>query len=153
MVAGGGDTAVTDALYLSKICKKVYVVHRRATFRATDILVKKMYDTENIEVITDSQIVETIGEPITSIKIKNLKTNEVSEIEINGLFVAVGTLPNTTLIKGQINLDDNGYIITDSHMKTNIDGVYAAGDIRVTPLRQVITACADGAIAAESAIV
>jgi thioredoxin reductase (NADPH) len=147
VVAGGGDTAITDALYLSKIAKKVYLVHRRVAFRAQAALVEKLTNT-NVELVLDSTITELIGEPLKTVVIKNVVTGDEMQIEANGLFVAIGTDPNTSLLAGQIKLDDQGYIITDENMQTSLEGVYAAGDIRMKNLRQVITACADGAIAA-----
>jgi thioredoxin reductase (NADPH) len=149
-VAGGGDTAITDALYLSKFVKKVYLVHRRVAFRAQAALVEKLNGT-NIELVLDSVITELVGEPLSKVLVKNVVTGDEREIDAQGLFVAIGTDPNTSLLVGQVHLDEAGYIITDDNMQTNISGVYAAGDIRMKSLRQVITACADGAIAATDA--
>jgi thioredoxin reductase (NADPH) len=151
VVNGGGDTAVTDALYLSKIAKTVYLVHRRKEFRAAAVLTERLNDA-NVIPVTDSVICGLKGVPLQSVKVKNVLTGETRDIEANGLFVAIGTTPNTDFARGQVYLDESGYIITDIHMRTNLAGVYAAGDVRVTPLRQVITACADGAIAAESCV-
>ena len=150
VVAGGGDTALTDALYLKDIASKVYLVHRRVNFRAQAALIEKLKDTD-IELVMDSTVSELMGEPLNTVVIKNVTSGEVRKIEANGLFVAIGTDPNTSLLHGHVHLDDQGYIITDDNMQTNKQGVYAAGDIRMKSLRQIITACSDGAIAATNA--
>lgn len=153
-VVGGGDTALEDALFLANFCKKVYLVHRRDSFRASKVLVDKALDNNKIIPIYDSVItkINTEENTVVSLTIENNKTNKSKLIEINGLFVAVGTKPENVLFKNILDCDDNGYIFTDETMQTNIPGVYAAGDIRRKPLRQIITAAADGAIAANSAI-
>ncbi len=148
-VVGGGDTALTDALYLSNLAKKVYLIHRRQGFRAAKILVDRIKES-GVELVLDATVTELIGAPLRAIRVKNVVDGSVREIEADGIFIAVGTVPNTEGLKG-LRLE-NGYIPTDARMQTELEGVYAAGDIRVTPLRQVITACADGAVAAESAI-
>lgn len=150
IVNGGGDTAVTDALYLAGIAKEVYLVHRRQGFRAAQILVDRL-KSSNVKLVLDSVITSLNGDPLKSVTVKNTVTNQETEIMATGLFVAVGTIPNSALFKEQVETDAGGYVITDAHMRTNLPGVYAAGDIRVTPLRQVITACADAAIAATTA--
>lgn len=151
-VCGGGNSALVEALYLSNIASKVYLIHKRNTFKAADILVQKARRTPNISIITDAVVQGAMGDPLSGITLKNVISGEISQIDINGLFVAVGSLPNTDKVKGQVELDDKGYIITDVNMKTSIDNVFAAGDIRVTPLRQIITACGDGAVAGDAAV-
>lgn len=152
-VIGGGDTAISDALYLSKLCGKVYVVHRRDELRASAVLANAARKTENIEFVWNSVPEAFLGEDkLTAIRLKNVKTGEVSELVTDGAFVAVGIVPKTDLIKDQLTLASNGSIETNERMETSVKGVFAAGDIRNTPLRQVVTACADGAIAATYAI-
>lgn len=150
IVNGGGDTAVTDALYLENIAKEVYLVHRRKEFRAASVLVERLKNS-SVKTVLESVVQELKGEPLSSVIVKNVVTSELTEIAADGIFIAIGSTPNTQLIKGQVELDGHGYIITDMHMRTSLKGVFAAGDIRVTPLRQIITACSDGAVAAESA--
>lgn len=149
-VVGGGDTALTDAIYLSNICKKVYLIHRRNAFRGAKHLSDKVRAIDNVELKLSSRVVELIGEPIEGIVVEN-NEGVRERLDVNGLFVAVGTSPNSELVKDKLR-NDNGYIVSDEYMRTSVEGVYVAGDVRVTPLRQVITACADGAIAGESAI-
>lgn len=151
-VCGGGNSALVEALYLSNIASEVYLIHKRNTFKAVDILVQKAKQKPNIKLIMDSVVQSAEGDPLQSITIKNVLNGETSQINISGLFVAVGSLPNTDKVRGQVALDDNGYIITDVNMKTSVQNVFAAGDIRVTPLRQIITACGDGAIAGDAAV-
>lgn len=152
-VVGGGDTALEDAIYLSALCKKVYLIHRRNSFRAVSFLINKVEQNSKIECIFDSTVEKINGDNVLeSIIIKNVVTNEETKLDTNALFVAIGTLPNTDIVKDKINLNENGYIITDSNMKTNTDGIYAAGDIREKSLRQIITAASDGAVAANSAV-
>ncbi len=152
-VIGGGDTAISDALYLAKLCSKVYVVHRRDTLRASAILADAAKQTENITFVWNSVPEAFLGEgKLCAIRIKNRVTGEVSELITDGAFVAVGVVPRTELFKGQIALSENGSVITDEKTETSVKGVFAAGDVRNTPLRQVVTACADGAIAATYAL-
>ena len=152
IVVGGGNTAAADALVLARICKKVIVVHRRDTLRATKIYHEPLMKTENVEFIWDSQIRELRhGDKITGAVVKNLKTGKESLIEADGIFVSVGRTPATDLVKGLIPLDDQGYVLADETTRTEVPGVYAVGDIRVKALRQVVTAVADGAVAAHFA--
>ena len=152
-IVGGGDTAVSDALYLSGLCSKVYLVHRRDQFRAAATLVDRIRRAENVELVLDSTVVGLSGEDgLSAVTVENKFTKERRELSVNGLFVAVGILPRTELIEGQVALDESGFIVTDKYMQTSVPGVFAAGDIRNTPLRQVVTACADGAVAATKAI-
>ena len=151
-VVGGGNTAFEDAIYLSRICNKVYLIHRRDEFRADDILQKEAKGIENIEIIVNSVVDDIIGKfEVDAVKVKNVKNDEIRDIPVSGVFVAVGTIPNSGLVKEVVKLDDYGYIMTDKNMKTSVDGIYAIGDIRDTVLRQVVTACADGAVATMSA--
>ena len=145
-VVGGGDTAVADALLLSRVAKKVYLIHRRDTLRATKVYHDKLYNIENVTLCFDSKVVEILGE--TELKgggIENVKTKEKSQILCDGVFVSIGRKPATEIFKNIINLDENGYIIAGEDTKTNINGVYAVGDVRTKPLRQVVTAVGDGA--------
>jgi len=152
-IVGGGDTAVSDALYLSGLCHKVYLVHRRDAFRAAGTLVDRVKRAKNVELVLDSAVVALSGEDrLVAVTVENKFSHEQRELPVSGLFVAVGILPRTELVRDQIGLDEGGFIVTDRNMQTNIPGVFAAGDIRNTPLRQVVTACADGAIAATKAV-
>ncbi|TCO67562.1 thioredoxin-disulfide reductase [Caldanaerobacter subterraneus] len=151
-VIGGGNTAVEDALYLTKFAKKVYIIHRRDQLRATKIEQEKAFANEKIEFIWNTVVVDVEGEyGVERIRLKNVKTGEESTLNVDGVFVAIGYDPNTELVKGIVELDEYGYIITDDDMRTNIPGVFAAGDIRHKLLRQVITAAGDGATAAYAA--
>ena len=152
-VVGGGDTAISDALYLSRFCTSVTVVHRRDAFRAAAVLVEKAKTVPNIHFATSCVPLNLIGEKnVEGLEIMDLKTSVPRMLPVSGVFVAVGITPQSALVKGVVEMNEGGSILTDELMKTNIPGVYAAGDIRNTPLRQVITACSDGAIAATSAL-
>ena len=152
-VIGGGDTAVSDALYLSRFAERVYVVHRRDTLRAAQVLQDAARQTENIEFVLDCVPEEILGgDAVEGLRIKNKKTEETHILAVKGVFEAVGTMPRSALVRELLCCDENGYIKTDAQMGTSLPGVYAAGDVRVTPLRQVITAAADGAVAATSAV-
>lgn len=145
-VVGGGDVAVEDALLLADVCKKVYVIHRRDQLRAASILQKHLYKKENVELWWDSEVVEICGEEgVEYITVKNNKSGIYQEVQVDGIFVAIGTVPDTDFVKSLLTLDDGGYIVAGEDGKTNIPGVYAAGDIRTKLLRQIITAAADGA--------
>ncbi|MBN2557919.1 MAG: thioredoxin-disulfide reductase [Clostridia bacterium] len=151
-VIGGGDTAVEDALYLSRLCKKVYLIHRRDSLRATKSLQVELFRNKKVEIVWDSVIKGILGDQaVEGMNIANVKTNEETRIDVEGIFVAIGANPNTGLVKGKVRISDEGYIVTDEEMKTDIPGVFACGDIRQKAFRQVITAAADGAIAAYSA--
>lgn len=148
-VVGGGDTACEDALYLAGMAEKVYLIHRRDELRASGIMRQRVMENEKIEVLWNTQVEELLGAgQLTGLK---LKGDHAGELTVSGVFVAVGTLPQTELVAGQLKLDAQGAIVTDTAMRTTIPGVYAAGDVRCTPLRQVVTAAADGAIAATEA--
>ncbi|HBA02999.1 MAG TPA: thioredoxin-disulfide reductase [Clostridium sp.] len=151
-VIGGGDSAITEAIYLAKFGETVTVIHRRDSLRAAKSLQEKAFANPKIKFIWDSVVEEANGDEILeSLTIKNRKTGEVSTLEVNGCFVFVGYLPISELFKGKVNMTERGDIITDEEMRTNIPGVFAAGDVREKSLRQVITAAADGAIAATNA--
>lgn len=153
-VIGGGDTAVSDAIYLAKSCEKVYLIHRRDQLRAAGTLADSALATPNILPLWDSVVTGLSGEEaILGLRVQNVKTGEETELPVQGVFVAVGVMPRTELVRDQVALTKAGEIITGERMETNLPGVFAAGDIRLTPLRQVITACADGAVAATEAIV
>ena len=148
-VVGGGNAALEEAMYLTKFATKVYVIHRRNEFRADKIVQNLAFKNEKLEFVYDTVVNEINGEDtVKSLVIENIKTNETSTLNVDGIFPYIGFLPNTDLINGQVEQDSNGFIITDETMKTSIDGVFAAGDVRKTPLRQVITATSDGAVAA-----
>lgn len=149
-VVGGGNTAVEDALYLGNFASEVYLIHRRDTLRASKVLGDKLASSK-VKVLWDSVVEGLEGDPLEKILVKNVKTNEHTSIDVNCLFVAVGQTPSSALFDGKIAME-NGYVLADENMATNVKGVFVAGDIRKTPLRQIITACADGAIAADSAI-
>ncbi len=151
-VIGGGDSAITEAIYLAKFGETVTVIHRRDSLRAAKSLQEKAFANPKIKFIWDSVVEEANGDEILeSLTIKNRKTSEISTLEVNGCFVFVGYLPISELFKGKVNMTERGDIITDEEMRTNIPGVFAAGDVREKSLRQVITAAADGAIAATNA--
>lgn len=152
-VVGGGDTAVEDALFLSRFCTKIYLIHRRDKLRAAKILSDKLNAEEKIQPVWDSVPVSILGDDtVKGIRVQHVKTGETSDLDVNAIFVAVGTVANNDIVKGILPLDEAGYIVTDENMATSVAGVFAAGDIRKKSLRQIITAAADGAIAANSAI-
>ena len=145
-VVGGGDVAVEDALLLADLCKKVYVIHRRDQFRAAAILQKHLFKKSNVELLWNSEVTEICGkEEVESIVVKDNKTGIYQDLQVDGVFVAVGTVPDTAFAKHLVVVDDNGYIIAGEDGVTNIPGIYAAGDTRKKQLRQIITAAADGA--------
>lgn len=145
-VVGGGNTAVEDALFLAKICKKVYLVHRRDILRADRILQEHVLACPNVEILWNCVPVEIMGEEqVTGITIKNVRQGEETQLFVEGVFVAVGVLPNTGLLQGLADLDESGYVRAGEDCATSAPGVFAAGDIRTKALRQVVTAAADGA--------
>lgn len=151
-VIGGGDSALTESIYLTKFAENITIIHRRDQFRGAKSIQDKVFNNSKIKVIYDSVVEKANGDEILEgLVLKNVKTGEVSDLRVDGCFVFVGYLPITELFTGKIDLDDTGYIITDEEMKTNIPGVFAAGDVRRKSLRQVITAASDGAIAATNA--
>ncbi len=152
-VIGGGNSALEEAHYLTKYAKKVYIIHRREGLRADKIVCSRVCQNNKIEFILNSSVVEIKGtDVVKKIIIQNTKTDEIKELEVDGVFPYIGLSPNVELFSGQLKQNKNGFIETDVNMQTSVRGVFAAGDVRNTPLRQVITAAADGAIAAQSAI-
>jgi len=150
---GGGDTAVQESLFLTKFAKKVYLIHRRDELRATKILQERAIANDKIEFVWDS-VVTGIGGGLTNVEkisVKNVKTGEEKEIPVSGCFIWVGILPNTSFLKDTLKVDENGFIIAGHNMETSVPGVFAVGDVRNTPLRQIVTAVGDAAIAAVSA--
>lgn len=148
VVVGGGNSAAADALYLSRLAEKVYVVHRRDTLRATKIYHEPLMKAENVEFLWNSTVEEFITElRVKGVRIKDTVTGEMKDVPCDGVFVSIGRDPMTEFLKGAVDLDERGYVIADETTKTNIDGVFAAGDVRTKALRQVVTAVADGAVA------
>ena len=151
-VVGGGNTALEDALYLSDLASKVYLIHRRDDFRGEERLVDELKQKENVKFILNATIESINGEEkLTSIDVKNAEGN-ISQIELNGLFIAVGQAPKNEIFSNLVKLNENGYIIASDEIHTNIPGIYVAGDARVKTLRQLTTAVGDGATAATTAI-
>jgi len=152
-VVGGGNAAVEEAMYLTKFAQKVYVIHRRGELRADKIVQDRAFKNPKLEFIWDSKINEIVGENVvTTAIVENIKTGEVTELKTDGVFPYIGFTPNVEGITGQLEQDVNGFIKTDSTMQTSVKGVFAVGDVRNTPLRQVITAASDGAVAAVYAV-
>ncbi len=150
-VVGGGDVAVEDAIYLARLCKKVYVIHRRDEFRAAKTLVSRLLTLDNVEIIWDSVVEEILGDEfVESVKLKNVKTEENSLVTVDGVFIAVGYNPASEVYREIVNVDQSGYIVADESCETNVPGVFAAGDIRTKLLKQIITAASDGANAITS---
>lgn len=154
VVIGGGNAAVEEGMYLTKFASKVYIMHRRNELRADKIVQKRAFENNKIEFILNSIPLEILGENgrVSKIRFKNVKTEEINEIEVQGVFPYIGFSPNTEFFNGQILQDENGFIRVDENMRTSEVGVFAAGDVRRTPLRQVITAVADGAVAGNAAV-
>lgn len=148
-VVGGGNTAVADVLYLSRICERVILIHRRDQLRASKVYLEPLKQAKNVEFLWDSQVTELMGDGVvTGIRVLNKRVGKISPVECSALFIAVGHQPNTDLLKGQIDMDEAGYVLADETTRTNLPGVFAVGDLRKKPLRQVVTATADGAVAA-----
>ncbi len=151
-VVGGGDVAVEDAIYLARMCKKVYLIHRRDELRAVKVLQEHLFKVENIEILWDTQVTAIKGDKqVESIDIVNSKTEATDTLDVDGVFIAVGSVPNSKMVEGQVSMDNGGWIIAGDDCKTSADGVYAAGDLRTKSLRQVITAASDGAVSVYSA--
>lgn len=149
---GGGDTAVQESLFLTKFAKKVYLIHRRDKLRAAAILQKRALANEKIEIIWDSVLTDISGlTNVENITVQNVKTGDKIQLSVDGCFVWVGTIPNTKFLANTVKLDEYGFIVAGLSMDTSVPGVFAAGDVRNTPLRQIATAVGDGAIAAISA--
>jgi thioredoxin reductase (NADPH) len=150
-VYGGGNSAVEDALLLSRICKKVYLIHRRDALRATKVYQDALFGS-SVELVWNSRVTAFLGDKhLTGVEIEDTKTGEKRELSLDGIFVSIGRIPDTGLFEGQVDMDEAGYLIADETTRTNLPGVFAAGDVRTKQLRQVITAAADGAAAAWNA--
>ncbi|MCL0089709.1 thioredoxin-disulfide reductase [Dehalococcoidia bacterium] len=152
IVVGGGNSAVEEALFLTKFASRVYIVHRRDRLRADDILQKRVRGNERIELVWDSTVTQILGDAqVSGVHLKNLKTGQVTTLTADGVFVCIGNVANTQLFAGQIELDEQGYVITDARQRTSINGVFAAGDVQERVLQQVVTACGTGARASVEA--
>ncbi|MBI2629283.1 thioredoxin-disulfide reductase [Candidatus Pacearchaeota archaeon] len=151
IVIGGGDSAMEESLALYKFAKKVTIIHRRNKFRASKIMQDRIFKLKDkIDIIWDSEVIEVLGngKSVTGVKIKNLKTNKISEIKTDGIFLAIGHIPNTKIFQGKIKLDNHGYLLTDKLSGTNIPGIYAAGDVQDPVFKQAITSAGTGCQAA-----
>ncbi len=152
-VVGGGNAAVEEAMYLTKFADKVYVIHRRNELRADKIVQERAFKCEKLEFVWDTVVKEIQGENlVNNVVLENVKTQEITNLPVNGVFPYIGMSPNVELISGQLEQDSRGFIITDETMATSVEGVFAVGDVRKTPLRQVITAASDGAVGAVYAV-
>jgi thioredoxin reductase (NADPH) len=152
VVAGGGNSAAADALLLSRLCEKVIVVHRRDTLRATKIYHKPLMEAENVEFRWNSTISRVLAdEKVSGVLIRDIVTGDESVVEAQGVFVSIGRKPASSLVAGQVELDESGYIVADESTRTSVPGVFAVGDVRTKALRQIVTAVADGAVAAHYA--
>ena len=152
VVVGGGNSAAADALLLSRIARKVILVHRRDTLRATKVYHEGLKAAENVEFRWNSVVTELLhGDTVTGVRLKNVNTGEETDISCDGVFISVGRKPATELVQGQLALDGGGYVIADESTHTSVPGVYAVGDVRTKQLRQVVTAVADGAVAVHMA--
>ena len=151
-VVGGGDTALEDALYLSRLARKVYVIHRRDELRAQKILQERVLENSAIEIVWNTVVTEIKGtETVKTVVIENKKDGRKRELSTSGVFIAVGQRPNTDFVRGVVSLDEQGYIVTDAECTTSVPGIFAAGDVRKKGLRQITTAVGDGALAAAAA--
>jgi len=151
-VVGGGDSAIQEAIFLTKFAEKVYIIHRRDRLRAEKILQERAFSNSKIEFIWDSVVEKIAGDTgVKALHVRNVKTDEKSSIDVQGVFVYIGYNPNTGFLAGLANLDENNYLITDENMATSAPGVFAAGDVRSKPLKQIATAVGDGATAALAA--
>lgn len=150
-VVGGGNSAVTDALYLSRLCKKVYLIHRRDTLRASKVYHSSLEGTENIEMLLGYEVSSLkVGERLSGIEVASVSDGAVRSFDIDALFISIGRAPETDMYRGILDLDEKGYILADESTETSLPGVFVAGDIRTKPLRQIVTAAADGAVAGEA---
>lgn len=151
-VVGGGNSAASEALVLSRIAKKVYLIHRRDSLRASKSYHDPLSQAENVEFVWNSQVSQLLGEEkLSGVKLQNVLSGEERELELDGLFISIGRQPATELFRGQLELDERGYIVADESTRTSIPGVYAVGDVRTKEVRQIVTAAADGAVAAHYA--
>lgn len=150
-VVGGGDVALEDAIFLARACEKVYLIHRRDELRGAKILQEALKKLPNVEILWNCEVKEICGEDqVESLMVYNNKTEETSQLSVSGVFIAVGTVPNTEVVKGLVAMDEKGYIVADETCATSVCGIYVAGDVRTKPLRQIVTAAADGANAITS---
>lgn len=151
-ITGGGNNAIDEAIYLSNIVKKIYVIYRRKEFRIEATNLNELKEKDNVEFIMDSNIIDIKGEEkLESITILNNTSKEESSLDIDGLFIAIGHIPVSSICNNLIELDEKGYIISDEKCKTNVEGIFVAGDIRIKDIRQLTTTCSDGTIAALAA--
>lgn len=151
-VVGGGDTAAEDALFLARIANSVTVIHRRDSFRAAKVLVRRMEEMKNIRFAYDTVVEEFLGQTaLEGLRLKNLRSGQESRLPVAGVFVAVGNVPGSELVRGQVALDEGGYVLAGEDTHSSVPGVFAAGDIRKKPLRQIVCAVSDGAVAAGAA--
>lgn len=151
-VIGGGDSALQEGLFLTKFAEKVYIIHRRDELRATKVIQEKAMKNEKLEFILNAAVTSILGtDNVEAVKIVDVKTEEEKSVAVDGVFVYIGKRPASDLVKELVRVDEKGYIIVDQQMMTSVPGIFAAGDVRQTPLRQVVTAVADGAIAAVAA--
>lgn len=151
-VVGGGDSAVEEALFLTRFTQKVYIIHRRDRLRATKILQERAFENNKIGLLWNSVVEAIEGEDtVNAVRIKNLKTDQFENLPVNGVFVYIGYRPSTAFLNGMVDIDSDGFIVTDEEMATSSPGIYAAGDVRAKALKQIATAVGDGAIAAVSA--
>jgi len=151
IVIGGGDSAMEEASFLTRMCKKVYLIHRREKFRASRIMTERVLKNEKIEVLYNSVIEEVVGDGklVTGVRVKNVETGEAKTLPVKGVFLAIGHIPNTDPFKGKLDMDENGYLLTQHHSsKTNIEGVFACGDCQDHVFRQAITAAGSGCMGA-----
>jgi len=149
VVVGGGDSAIDEGLFLTKFAREVVVVHRRDQLRATRVYQERAFANPKIHFVWDSVVEEVLGEQtVTGVRVRNVKTGETSVIEVDGMFVYVGMRPGTKLFAGQVELDEQGYIVTDQRQHTSVPGVFAAGDVQNPDFRQIVVAAASGAVAA-----
>jgi thioredoxin reductase (NADPH) len=151
-VIGGGDTALEDALFLSRFANKVTIIHRRDRFRGAKILQERLFANNKIEIMLNSMAMAIIGaKKCEALEVKDVRTSIVKSVNVSGVFVLIGMTPNSEAFKGVVEMDDNGYILCDDDMKASVDGIFACGDVRKKLFRQIVTACGDGATAAFSA--
>ena len=151
-VVGGGNSAAADALLLSRVAKKVYLIHRRDSLRAEKVSQKPVMEAENVEFLWNTTVTELLQNgKLTGIRVKDLPSGEERELAVDGLFISVGRKPATDLVKAQLSLDAGGYVIAGETTETSLPGVYAVGDVRTKPMRQIVTAVADGAVAVQMA--
>jgi thioredoxin reductase (NADPH) len=151
-VVGGGNSAAADAALLARVAKKVYLIHRRDTLRASKVYHAPLENTQNLEFVWNSTVTQLLGQDrLTGVAVKDVRTGEQREIALDGLFISIGRKPQTGLFAGQLELDDRGYLVAGENTKTSVPGVFVAGDVRTKQVRQIVTATADGAVAAHMA--